>query len=612
MPSPKNPLLNILVIDFETYYATGYSLKGSKAPSTSEYVRDPRFKAHGAAVRLPEWGETRWITHDRLESFFLEIDWPNTAILCHNTAFDGFILSHHYGVHPGFYLDTLSMSRGFFGIGERHDLSAVAQRLNLGSKFEGVLESTKGIRDLPADLEAALSQYAIHDTDLTWEIFSALYPQYPVDELRIIDLTLKAFCQPKLFVNEALAQTVLDDEIATRARLIVESGATEKQLVSNPQFAELLRSRGVEPPTKISPRTGEETYAFAKADISFQELATDPLVLPLYKARIAAKSNIGHTRARRLLNHGVPGPLPILMNYCGAHTMRWSGGDKMNPQNLPTKRTGDNRLRRSIIAPPGYVLVVADSSQIEARTLAWWAGEEELLDLFRSGADPYAHMAQKVFGYAVDKKSKERQLGKTAILGLGYGMGTDKFQYTVEAGLIGPPMELSYETADLIKVVYRTSHPHIVALWRAMDQRLTAMLLDEFVDDGFLQYEFDRVRMPNGLYLHYPELKAFRSGDAFYDFSYRSREGRTKIYGAKLVENIVQCLARIIVAQQALSIANKYDIVLLVHDEVVFLAREDEAEEAYAYGIQCLSTPPSWCATLPVAAEGGFDRAYVK
>jgi DNA polymerase len=423
---------------------------------------------------------------------------------------------------------------------------------------------------------------------------------------------MRAFCHPKLYVDQTLAQQVLEDEIATRVRLIKESGVTEKQLSSNKQFAEVLRARGVEPPMKLSPRTGELTYAFAKADISFQELAKDPEVEPLYKARLAAKSTIGHTRAARLLSHGVPGPLPILMNYCAAHTMRWGGADKMNPQNLPTKRTGDDRLRRSIIAPPGYVICVADSAQIEARMLAWLAGEAELLNIFRRGEDPYAYMAQKIFGYEVEKKSTERQLGKTAVLGLGYGMGAERFQTTVQAGIIGPAMDLSMETADRIVQVYRATNPMIKRVWRAFGEGLAYMVSGERKELYGLVFDGTEIHMPNGLSLHYPGLKAKFDGYRYFDFSYNSRKGPTNLHGALITENVIQSLARSTVATQALKVAEKYDVVLLVHDEVDYLAKESEAEEACTYGLECLSTPPTWCADLPVAAEVGYATNYSK
>src|SRR5690606_2260190 len=174
-----------------------------------------------------------------------------------------------------------------------------------------------------------------------------------------------------------------------------------EDLMSNPKFAALLQQRGVDPPMKISPTTGKVTYAFAKSDLDFQALAKDPRVADLCEARIRVKSTIGETRAVRFLEAGKDGMcLPILLNYSGTHTHRWSGGNKMNLQNL--KRGGE--LRRSILAPDGHVIVVADSAQIEARVLAWLAGQDDVVEAFRNKCDLYSEFASFVFGYPVDRK----------------------------------------------------------------------------------------------------------------------------------------------------------------------------------------------------------------
>lgn len=597
--------LEVLGLDFESYWEPSYTLKTT---ATSEYVRDPRFKAHGAALRFR--GTTWWVTHDDLPTALAALPWDKLALLCHNTAFDGFVLSQRYGHIPAYYLDTLSMSRGAFGVHVDHGLEAVAHRLGLGSKIPEVLESTRGIRDLSPEQEAKLAEYAKQDVELLWGIWEQLNASYPLDELDTIDLTIRAFCDPRLLVDPAILRQAHDEEIAERTTVVERSGADLDQLRSRPQFAELLRARGVEPPVKTSPRTGKQTYAFAKADLAFQALEHDPRVADLIAARLAATSSIIETRANTLLLHGDPGPLPIMMNYCQAHSMRWTGGDRMNPQNL----NRGSLLRKGIIAPPGHRLVIVDSAQIEARTLAWLAGQTDLLDIFRTGGDPYIAMAERIVGHVVEKGTKERQLGKTAVLGLGYNMAWEKFAYTVRAGLIAPAMEISDETAQRAVETYRAANTKITKLWEIFQDKLAEMVCgnSSSFHDGLLEFEPDRVWMPNGLALHFPGLTAKRSGRRLYDFSYEGRNGTTHIYGGKLVGNTIQCLARIIVAWQVLQIAKRYHTALLVHDEGMFLVKEEEANDALRYALECFSTPPAWCKDLPVAAEGGISTYYAK
>lgn len=596
----------IVGLDFESYFSTKAKYTLKRLP-TSEYVRDERFHAHGASLYFR--GQTRWVSHSDLPAALAEIPWSDVALLCHNTAFDGAVLNWRYGFVPAYYLDTLSMSRGAFGTFANHDLDAVATRLGLGTKIKGTLDQTDGLLTLPPELEAKMAEYAIQDMELCRQSYEALVSDYPQDELDLIDVTLRAFIEPKLQINVPLIKQGLAEELVEREQIIVAAGVDRKLLGSNPQFAELLRTHGVEPPVKRSLRTGKNTFAFAKADLAFQTLEQDPRVSHLIKARKLVKSTILETRGARLLNHGDPGPLPIMMNYCQARSMRWSGGDKMNPQNLPR----GSLLRRGIIPPPGWRIVVVDSAQIEARMLAWLAGQEDLLEVFRERKDPYARMAEKIFNYPVTKHMPERQLGKVCILGLGYGMGVDKFAYTVRAGLLAPAMEIDEDTAQRAVSLYRSSNTHIVALWDNFGVRLQQMVCNHSSTyRDLLEFDSTRVWMPNGLALQFSGLTAKRSGRRLYDFTYQGREGTTKIHGAKLVENVIQCLARIAFGQQVLQIAKRYFIALLAHDEAVYLVKEDEADEALAYGIQCLSVPPTWCETAPLFAEGGHADYYAK
>ena len=358
---------DVVTLDFETHYGKDYTLSGKM--NTSEYVRDDRFHVHGVAIKKGN-GKTLWYTGRNIALALKEIDWSKTAMVGHNTAFDGFITSEIYGHKPAFYVDTLSMSRATRGHATRHDLDTVAKAFGHGGKVKrDALANTKDKVQLTKDEEAKLGGYAVDDVDDTYRIFWDMYPHVPDDELRLIDITMRMFCDPVLEIDIPRVKAELENELGAKAAALLRSGAQVDDLMSNDKFARLLQAAGAQLPQKISPSTGKLTYAFAKSDLAFQDLMKNgnDKVRALCEARLKVKSTIGETRANRFLEAGKDGmKLPILLNYSGAHTHRWSGGNKMNLQNL--KRGGE--LRRSILAPKGHVVVVADSTQIEARVLA--------------------------------------------------------------------------------------------------------------------------------------------------------------------------------------------------------------------------------------------------
>lgn len=407
--------MQIVVLDFETVFDSGYSLS---CMTTDGYVLDPRFKAHGVAVQVGDTAPTWW-THAELAERFAEIDWSNTALLAHNVAFDGFILKHVYGCTPAFYLDTLSMARAVVGVHVGAGLDNVAKHFGIGHKTEGLL-NTKGKRDLTFDEEWQLSEYAINDLRLCRDLFDRMKGRFSSYEMRLIDMTIRMFVEPTVWFDEETLANFVASEKARKDELLQRVGATPASLRSAKQFAELLWLFGVEAPTKPSPSNPEKQIpALAKSDEGFQELlaSKDDAVRWLAEARLAHMSNLNVTRAERFLQVARANrPWPVLLNYYGAGTTgRWSGGNSQNPQNMP--RGG--QLRAAVKPPPGYKIVVVDSSQIEARKLAYIAAQNDLLDVFREKGDPYSRMASAIYGRPIVKgvDKDERQVGKCATLG---------------------------------------------------------------------------------------------------------------------------------------------------------------------------------------------------
>jgi DNA polymerase len=587
--------MNLLTLDFETYFDTEYSLRKL---TTEAYVRDPRFKAHCLGVKVRD--NPAYIESYLTGNF-------NGGIICHHAQFDGFILNHHYGIRPAFWFDTLSMARLVHPHLKSHSLEAMAELYGLQAKTVPYKDFI-GKRDLDFELQLKLESGCLNDVEITYEIFKQLLPQVPKEELRIIDLTVRMFTEPALELDIELMTAYQNADIQNKTSLLEALNIEKTDLVSDAKFADCLEKLGVAAPKKISPRTEKEAYAFAKTDDGFKELLTseNDAVRELAECRLAVKSNIIESRTGRLLEMSSRGALPVYLKYYGAHTGRWSGGDAVNWQNF--KRGSDMRL--SIMAPRGYVLCVGDLAQIECRMLNWLAGEDTILDAFREGRDLYSEGASRFYGTTITKANKtERHLGKTIELGCGYGMGADKFQMVCRQGALGgAPITLSdYESKKAIDS-YRNSHRKVVALWKYADSILPAIASKGHIQQwGCMHIQDSKIYYPNGGWSDYSHLR--HDGKDYYTLG---RKGKSKIYGAKLIENVVQALSRVVISQAMLKIAERYKIVMTVHDEIVWLAPEAEAQAALDFGLDIMKTVPAWCEGLPLDAEGGFDVRYSK
>jgi len=607
--------VNLITIDFETFYEKStFSL--SKL-TTEEYVRSDRFEVIGVAIKVND-GETEWGsgTHEQIKSWLQTFDWENSGVLAHNMMFDGFILSERFGIYPKIYLDTLCMGRALHGVEVGASLGALTERYKIGEKGTEVLNASgkNRIDFTPEDLER-YGDYCINDVELTHKLFNIMMNRgFPKKELKLIDLTLRMFCQPKLDLNLNLLEMHLTDIKEKKEKLLVEAGVEDKgELASNPKFATLLESFGVPVPMKISPTTGKETYALAKNDEEFKALAEHPdvRVQALVAARMGTKSTLEETRTERFIGIAKRGLMPVPLKYYAAHTGRWGGSDSLNLQNLPSRGENAGKLKKAIEAPEGYVILDADSSQIEARVLAWLAGQNDLVEAFRDGKDVYKIMASAIYGKDVSEITKEeRFVGKTTILGAGYGMGAQKFRTQLKT--FGA--EVTEGEARHIIQVYRDTYPYIVQLWRQAQLALEALTKDSVTSlgrDGVLGLvpEERAIRMPSGLLLRYDGLIPTRD-DKGIQYQYKTRYGWNKIYGGKVIENVCQAIARCIIGEQMIKVSKKYPVVLTVHDAIACIAPEDEAKEAQAYVEECMRWTPDWAEGLPVNCESGYGKSY--
>ena len=596
--------MNIITIDFETYYDKEFSL--SKL-TTEEYVRDERFEVIGVGVRTNN-GEAEWFSGTFVETsrFLSSYNWEESYALAHNTLFDAAILSWKFGISPRGWLDTLSMARAVDGVEAGNSLAKLAVRYNLGVKGQEVLNALgKRRSDFTPEELARYGEYCKNDVNLTYDLFNILAPQFGKTEMRLMDITLRMFADPVLQLNLPLLELHLE-EVKTRKEKLLEACMADKEtLMSNEKFAELLKRIGVEPPTKISPATGKETWAFAKSDEGFKALAEHPdeRVQALVAARLGTKSTLEETRTERFIGIAKRGLMPVPLRYYAAHTGRWGGDDKLNLQNIPRK----SLLKKAIEPPEGYILINADSSQIEARTVAWLAGQNDLVEAFEKGDDVYKIMASAIYNKDIqDITDQERFVGKTTILGAGYGMGAQKFQ--LQLNVFGVSLEI--EECQRIISVYRETYPHIPKLWKDAGRALDAIIRLQSVSIGVqpqvIQVVPGGIQLPSGLCITYRDLQI----DGDNQYSYATRRGRTKIYGGKVVENFTQGVARCAVGEQMLRISKRYKVALTVHDSVVCIAPKSEQDAALSYVQDCMRWKPEWCSTLPLNCEVEYGDSY--
>ena len=596
----------LLTVDFETYYDKDYSL--SKV-TTEEYVRSDLFEVIGVSVKVNE-DPAQWFsgTHQQTAQWLGQFDWGSSLVLAHNTMFDSAILSWRFGIIPLGWLDTMSMAQAVVPATQSKSLANLAVYYEVGVKGTEVINALGKRRiDFTSQELARYGDYCVNDTELTYTLFNKLLDGFPQQELKLIDLTIRMFAEPVLEVDTEMLVEHLTSIRNFKDKLLDASGLDTETLMSNNKFADWLRSRGVEPPMKISPTTGREALAFSKTDKDFLALQDheDVIIHTAVAARLGVKSTLEETRTERFIGIGSRGKLPVPLKYYAAHTGRWGGSDSLNLQNLPS-RTGSSALKKSIVAPQGFVIIDTDSAQIEARMLAWLSGQNDLVEQFAVGEDVYRIMASAIYNKDVSDITKdERFIGKTVVLGCGYGMGAEKFKNMLSLQKIA--MEKS--EAERIIRIYREKNFKIKQLWGEGQNALRFILQKRNAPIG--QHDVVRVMnggllLPSGITMLYNNLRQDEEG-----FQYDAKKNETvRIYGGKVIENIVQALARIVIGHQMLKIAERYRVVLTVHDAVACIAPETEVLEAKRYVEECMRSAPEWAVGLPLNCESGYGRSY--
>jgi len=626
--------MKIVTFDAETYYDREYSL--SKI-TTEDYVRSPQFELIGFAIKTND-GPTQWVPKPECEAFLKSFDWSDAMVVCQNTAFDGAILDWRYGVKPMVWADTLGMSRALYPHDRAHGLKAQAERMGVGVKGDEVLNAIgKRYADFYDAELARYASYCINDVELTYSIFMMyMNAGFPKQELKLIDLTLRMFIEPVLELDpeklrdhleevrdlkQALMYSVramlsTDSDLEVRQSMWeLDNDGLKKLLMSNDKFAKVLESLGIDPPIKISPTTGKRAWAFAKTDEAFKALEEhhDPRVQALVAARLGNKTTLEETRTERFIGMAGRGKFPVPLRYYGAHSGRWSGQDSVNLQNLPSRGANAGKIKKAIVAPEGYVVIDCDSAQIEARVLAWLAGQDDLVQAFRDKQDVYKLMATKIYGIALGSVDKtQRQVGKTVVLGAGYGVGHVKLQgfLKTQAGV-----EVTLAEAKRIIDTYRSTSYKIADFWQKAGEALNSLMMGYTATldaIGLIKVVPNMgLTLPSGLHIQYPGLRSVMNADTKkWEMVYTSKGLPVRIYGGKVVENLCQAVARQVVAEQMLRVAKRYKVVLTVHDAVAIIAKKEESAEAQAYLEECMSWNPKWAVGLPLSCESGMGASY--
>lgn len=613
--------MDIWTVDFETYYDNDFSLSRM---STEEYVCDDRFELMMVGVKKNN-EKTRVFTFDSHAGYanlFQAMNLRNNAINCHNTMFDALILAIIFGIVPAILFDTLAMAQALLKPKQRRiSLGACLKSQKIPVTKGTYLENMKGrrISSLTTDEIKKFAEYCKWDCDGTWLLFEKLRKELPRRELEIIDITLRMYLEPMFTLDYEILKHVYTDTVEAKRVLLskLPPGVTKTALMSNPKLAKVLEDNGVEVPMKISPTTNKPTYAFAKTDPGWKDLeeeyADDPLVAPILAARTGVKSTLDETRAQRLMHIAEHfGHLRVPLRYYAAHTGRYGGMEKINCQNF--KRINplqlDRRQMRYAIKPlfAGCSILAADLSQIEVRINAWLARCEELLAIFREGRDPYCEFASRIFHRVITKaNTKERFIGKTCILGLGFGMGFKKLQATLRKD----DVKITEQTARDYVDVYRHAYKEIPTTWRACDDFIDVLANGGTTRIGPCKVEQGRIGLPNGMSIQYNNIRYVTSKTYtgwVYDYA---GMGRT-LWGGKIVENIVQSLARIVVMDQMCQIKKEIGLrpALQAHDELVYVVPTADVEYYEEQVLAIMRQPPAFAPDLPIDAESAWGATY--
>ena len=647
--------MQLITLDFETYWDTNHTL--SKM-SPTEYVMHPETEIQSVSIKIGSEDTFVVFGEEKIGRTLRSIDWSNAMALGHNmSGFDAMILAWRFNINPKMYACTAAMARskhsktgvsvgGKFLTGV--SLKKLAAEFGVGAKLDLEATNTKGkhLCDFTPQEIAAMAEYNKVDTDLCFELFRKMYPKFPKQEMELIDMTTRMLVEPRFLLDYDMVEDALKQVQAEKRESLVNLAKTlgldvahnavelmgldqpdlesdvRAMLASSAKFAQLLDTLGVPAPEKISKTTGKPTFALAKTDDEFIALQNhaNPLVAAAARARLEVKSTLLETRLQAFIRaaDACEGRVPVPLKYAGADTTgRWSG-EQYNMQNLPRigpKPKASDALRKSLRAPTGHKVIVADLSGIELRVNHFLWKVPSSMALFRADpekADLYKDFASSLYDVDLQGVTKEqRQVGKVAHLGLGFGAGAPAFKKVAKlmAGI-----DLSDGESVNIVNKWREEYVQIAEGWRRFQDCLPAISqgTEEMIDPwGLCVTEHQAVRLPSGRRIYYPDLVRERDNGKT-EWWYGNGRTRARIYAGKGVENLVQALARDVIAEHAIKFKKATGLLpaLTVHDELVYIVPEADAHESLAALQGIMRQGVSWWPELVTWSEGDVADCY--
>jgi DNA polymerase len=601
-PSEQQPLETAapVAVDFETHYATDYSVKelGNRA-----YCNDPRFNAWAVSVHD---GETTWAGRPK------DCDWQRIhgrAWVSHHREFDKAVFARlqRDGVIPKIIAPSAwhcsAAACAFLQL--PRDLKGACSAVLGEEPDKSFRKALKGRHDndLFDALDAEETAYATQDAVLCWRLWQSVGHRWPERERRLFDLTCEMGER-----GLAVDWTRLEQE---RQRLSDLCNSLQRDIPWQPSLSikEFKRHCGF---ARIAPPSST-----AADDASFRKWCRkhEGTALARYARnmnRIRTVNRLVKVLEAMQQRRKPDGRMAYELKYYGATPGRWAGSGGLNVQNMNRSEIEGLDLRKLIIAPEGKTLAVADFSQIEARVLLWLAGDSATLEMLRLNPDMdmYEVHARATMGYQEQEplkvfceRTKEnlRQLAKARVLGLGFRCGAERF---IEVARILAGLEIDIHDARKIVREYRESNPKIVKLWETLESTCSA-------HEG------------RDYYLPFPCASL---GDSPRHLIYRDvgvddRGGltavvcgeRVDLHGGILAENWTQGTARDLLADAWIRCVDAgYAPVLSVHDELVFEVDAQDAQEHLKQIKGLMEAAPKWAQGLPVKADVKLMTRYGK
>ncbi len=603
--------LRPVIIDYETRFGDTYTL--SKM-TTESYIRDSRFKAHGAAIKWQHNIPARWYDEAELRHVLKNEDWSDKWVIAHHGQFDHAISAWHYDVHPRMLGCTLAMARLLLGNHIGVSLDSVREQFGLLKKTTPYsLFRNKTWDEIDQSTRGLIGDGACDEVESIWKLFGILSQQFPASQYEVVDIMLRMFVEPVLQGDLDLFGQIWEAESKRKNDLLQQLAVTES-----------LREHGVEPATKNGKddRDGNprSIYAFAKTDEFMKDLLEDedPIVRTLAEARLGVKSTILQTRAETLGWMARRGPLAVYLRPYGARTTRPSGGDRSNFLNfkkidpdMPVDLTNTS-IKQAIVAPEGYLLAEIDNSQIQCRLVNFLAGQDDVIERFRNGEDPYTKVASQFYGYAVNKKDHptQRQAGKVIELQAGFGSGGEKIRATLrtKANIIITPAE-----GVLARDAYRDTHPAVVNLWKTGNRMIARLAGGDPLDWGPVHIRDNRMWLPNGAPLVYDTLEYYKDDEAGESYwRVKTRRGWEKIYGAKLVADLCQSLDWTLTTEAMVRISRMgYRVLSTTYDSLLLLIPKDGKEQDHLERCKAeFRRVPVWLQGIPLDCEGELSERW--